>query len=104
MDEHLFQRELRERIVEALRVDPPAVPLRPARLSVAIDPAMAQQLLEHPVTGGRARAADVVAAAQHVTQPFGLDRRRLYQAQQSRAMQADQLLRVTAIGLDPVAG
>src|SRR3954471_22031113 len=66
MDQHLLQRELRERVIEALRVDPPAMPLRPARLAVAIDPAVTQQLLEHPVPGGRARAADVVAAAQYV--------------------------------------
>src|SRR5215217_2540021 len=104
VDEHLLERELGEWIVQALARDPRLVLERPALDAVAVDPAVAQQLLADAVTGGGAGAAQIVAAAQQVTQSFGLGRGRADVAQQGAAVQRDELLGVAAVGLDAVAG
>jgi hypothetical protein len=98
VDQHLLQRELRERVIQALRVDPAAMRQRPRRLALTKHAAVAQQLLEH----AGPRAAQIIAAAQQVAQALGLGSRRVHEAQQSRAVQRDELLGVTAIGLDAI--
>jgi hypothetical protein len=50
------------------------------------------------------RAAQIVAAAHQVAQPFGLRVGRRDEDELAGAEQPDQLLRVAAVGLDPVAG
>src|SRR5436305_1220137 len=100
VDEHLLQRDVRKRVVEALRVDPAAMRQRPRGLAVAKHAAVPEQLLEHAVTCRGPRAAQIVAASEKVAQPLGLGGRRRHEAQQSRAVQRDELLGVTTIGLD----
>ncbi len=104
VDQHLLQGQLREPIVQSLHVDPAAMLLRPRRLALAEDAAVAQQLLEHAVTRRGPRAANVVAAPEQVTQSLKLGRRRQNEAQQAGAMQPDELLGVTPVGLDAIAG
>src|SRR5690349_602019 len=50
VDQHLLKRRMRERIIQALTIDPLAVLLSPRVLALPPHPAIAQQLLEHPVT------------------------------------------------------
>jgi hypothetical protein len=100
VDEHLGQRFVRKRIVELLAADPRAVLQGPGLLAVAVDPAVAQQLLSNPVTGRGPRAADVIATAQQVSEPLSLGGRWLNESQSPTAEQADELLGVAAVGLD----
>ena len=53
--------------------------------------------------GGGAGAAQVVAAAHQVAQPFLLRARRVDEGQLAGAVETHQLARVAAVGLDPVA-
>ena len=62
--QQLLERFVRERVIQTLARDPRAVQLGPRRLSLAEDPAVAQELLEHPVTGRDPRAAHIIPAAQ----------------------------------------
>ena len=66
--EHVLERALRERVVQALARDPRAVLLRPGLLALAEDAAVAQQLLGDAVARRGPGAAQVVAAAQQVAQ------------------------------------
>jgi hypothetical protein len=54
--------------------------------------------------GGRARAAEIIAAAQEVSEPLGLRSRRRHEPQHPAAIKGHQLLRVTTVGLHLVAG
>src|SRR5438067_1233231 len=64
VDQHLLERGVREQIPEALPVDPLTMSLGPGVLALAVDAAVAQQLLENAVAGRHASAAQVIAAAQ----------------------------------------
>jgi hypothetical protein len=103
VDQHLLQCEPSEWVLQALSVDPTAVLERERCLALAEDPAVTQQRLEHAVARSSPGAAQIIATAQQVTQPFRLDGWCHHVAQQSGTRQLDELLRVTAIGLDFVA-
>jgi hypothetical protein len=60
MHEHLAQRGVGEVVIQTLTGDPGPMHLRPLRRAVPVDPAVAQQLLCDPMTGGGARAAQIV--------------------------------------------
>src|SRR6185437_8043833 len=81
--QHLRERFVREPIIEPLALYPPAVCQRPRLLAVAVDPAVTQQLLGDPVTGCGPGAADVITAAQQVSEPLGLRGRWLHEPQQT---------------------
>ena len=93
----------RERVIEALALHP-----RPRSTPSWSCPrgrsGVTQQLLCHGVTRRAARAADLVTAAQQITGPFGLRRRRGHEPQQAAAKPADELLgvRTVGLGLDPI--
>src|SRR4051794_12001460 len=74
VDQQLLERELGERLVELLARDPRAMPERPRFVALVVDPAVAKQRLGDAVARRGARAAQVIAAAQHVAQPFGVGR------------------------------
>jgi hypothetical protein len=57
--EHLLERQLRQRVLEALAGNPLAIAQRPVLLAVPVDPPVTQQLLEHPLPRGCARAAQI---------------------------------------------
>ena len=104
VDQQLLERFPREGIVEALAREPATVQLRPRRLALPEDPAVAQQLLEHPVTRRQPRAAQIITRAQQIAQPLELRGRGMHEPQHASAIQRHELLRVTAIGLDAVTG
>ncbi len=104
MEQHLGQRCVREIVVKALADDPLAVGLGPLRLAVTEDPPVAEQLLADPMPRRGPSAPQVIAAAHQVPEPFGLRRRRRNERELPAAVKAHELLRVTPIGLDPVAG
>jgi hypothetical protein len=104
VDQQLLERELRERVIQALGVDPAAMLEREGGLAVTEDPPVPEQLLEHPVASRGPRAAQIVAAPEQVPEPLGLGRRREHEAQQPGAIEPDELLGVAAVGLDPVTG
>jgi membrane protein len=104
VDQQLLQRLLGERIVETLARQPGAMELGPRGLALAKDPAVAHQLLEHPVTRRHPRATHVIAAAQQIPQPLELQGRRMHEPQHAGAIQRHELLRVSAVGLDAIPG
>jgi hypothetical protein len=104
MDQQLLQRLLRERIIQALAREPRSVHLGPRGLPLAVDPPVPEQLLEHPVTRREPRAAEIITCPEQITEPLELRRRRVHEPQHPRAIQRDELLRVAAVGLHPVAG
>ena len=70
----MLERALGERVVQPLAAQPGLVLLGPGLLALAVDVAVAQQLLGDPVARGGARPAQVVAAAHQVAQPLLLGR------------------------------
>ncbi len=103
MDRHLLKRELRERVVQTLASDPRTVDLRPGLLALAEYPPMPEQLLKDAMAGRGPRATQIVTTAQQIAQPLGLRCRRLNIGQLAGAEEPHELLRVAAVGLDPVA-
>ena len=65
--EHVLQRALRVGVVQALATHPRDVPLGPGLLALAEDQAIAQQLLADAVARRGARAAQVIEAADQVS-------------------------------------
>ena len=104
VDEQLLERTLSQRVIQALTREPRAMQLRPRRLAAAEDSAVAQQRLEHTVARRGPRAADVVAAAQQVSQSLKLLGRRMHEPQQAATVKRDELLRIAPIGLHTIAG
>ena len=101
----MLERGLGERVVEPLPARPGPVAQRPRRLPLPVDAPVAQEPLADPVAGGRTRPARVVAAAHEVTQTQALLRgcRRTDEGELAGPVEADQLVRVAPVGLDPVA-
>ena len=54
--------------------------------------------------GRRSGAAQIVATAHQIAEPFGLRGRWLNEAQLASAIEPHQLLRIPPVSLDPVAG
>src|SRR5579884_429230 len=77
VEQHLLECGMGEFVVEPLAGDPRPVHLGPLFFALAVDPAVAQQLLADSVPGAGAGAAEIVATAHQVPEPFGLRRRRL---------------------------
>jgi hypothetical protein len=102
--EHVGERTLGERIVERLTPDPGLVSLGPGLLALAVDAAVAQQLLGQLVAGGGPRPAQVIAAADQIPQPLLLGGGRLDERQLAGAIETHDLLGVATVGLDPVTG
>jgi hypothetical protein len=102
--EHVGERTLGERIVERLTPDPGLVSLGPGLLALAVDAAVAQQLLGQLVAGGGPRPAQVIAAADQIPQPLLLGGGRLDERQLAGAIETHELLGVATVGLDPVTG
>lgn len=65
---------------------------------------VAQKLLADPVPGRGPGVAQVIAAAHQIPQPLSLWRGRRHEAQLAAAVEPHELLGVTPIGLDPIAG
>ena len=72
VDQHLAQRLVSQRVGELLARDPHPVHLGPLRLAVAVDVAMAQQLLADAVASIGARAAQILAAAHQIPEALRL--------------------------------
>jgi hypothetical protein len=87
VDQQLLPRFLHEWIVKALPGEPRAMQLRPRRLALAEDPAVAQQLLEHPITGRQPRAAQIITRTQQISEALELRRRGMREPQHARAVQ-----------------
>src|SRR5665647_645326 len=101
--ERVFQSGLGEGVVEALSASPDAVPLCPVPSALAENAPVAEQLLADALTGGGARAAQVIAAANQIAQALLHGRRRADEAELTSAVEAHQFHSVAAIGLDAVA-
>ena len=104
VDQQLLERFLRERVIELLAREPRAMQLRPRRLPLAEDPPVPQQLLQHPIPGREPDAAEIVPRPEQITESLELRRRRVHEPQHPRAIQRDELLRVSPVGLDAVTG
>ena len=104
VDQQLLKRFLGERIVKALAREPRAVQLRPRCLPLAEDPSVAQQLLQHPVAGRQPHAAQIITRPEQITEPLKLRRRQVHEPQHPGAIQANELLRVSSVGLHTITG
>jgi len=96
---HLIERELGERIAEALAVKPFAVASSPGLLALPVDVAVAKQRLGNPVARSGAGAAQIVSAAHQIAQPLLRRGGRRDEAELARAVETHQLLGVAAVGL-----
>ena len=73
--------------VETLAREPGAVQLPPRGLASRKIRPLAQQLLEHPITGRHPRAAQIITRPQEVSEPLELGGRGMYEPQQPGAIQ-----------------
>jgi hypothetical protein len=102
LPEHVLKRGVGQRIGQALGGDPRPVADRPA-LPVAVDVAVAQQLLGDAMTRSGPSSSQIVTTPHEITQSFLLGRGRLHEHQLSSPVEPHQLLGVPTIGLDPIA-
>ena len=103
LQKHPFKCRLGERLVEALAMQPAAVPRRPGAPVLAVDAPVAQQLLADALASGDTHAAQIVAAAHEVTQALLCRCRWADEGELAGAIEAHELHGVAAVGLDAVA-
>ena len=96
------ERRLGRRPVQLDRVKPGAVALGPRAPVLEADP-VAQQQLRQPVTAAHQIDADRLPCAHEAAQRLLLRARDPNRVKLAGQQQPDEQLRVTAIGLDPVA-
>ena len=97
------QRDLRPALAEVDAGQPAAVMLRPGAGAALETTVVTQQQLGEPMAGTHQIAADVLAGTDQVTQRLLGGARNADQVQPTDHQQPQQPLRVTAIGLHPVA-